>query len=162
MKLSLSRLVDLHRGIQVLDAGHEITVDGKSARRPYRYGATVHFPLQQNALALMPHVQAWEKANAAIFKQHAEPYTDDKGAPQQRVPADRLALFKEQAEALLDTVVTVKLYRIKASELKRGTGEGENPIPIQAMTWLAPILNDDQPRDALEEATDEPAAEAKA
>ncbi len=55
-----------------------------------------------------------------------------------------------------------KLYRIKASELKRGTGEGENPIPIQAMTWLAPILNDDQPRDALEEATDEPAAEAKA
>ncbi len=91
---------------------------------------------------------------------------DDKGTPQQRVPADKLATFKEQAQALLDQVVTVRLYQVKTSEMKIGTAEGENPIPIQALTWLRPILKDDRAMDQLVEATDEPPAapiaEAKA
>lgn len=154
MKLTLEQIVDLHRGITALDAGYETTVDGKNARRPFKYGSVVHFPLQQNAAAIMPHLQAFEKANAALFKQNAEAYTDDKGAPNQRVPADKLAEYKAQIQDLLARVVTVRLYQVKASDMKIGTGEGENPIPIQALTWLGRTFLDDRAKDQLVEVAD--------
>ncbi len=162
MKLTLARALQIHRGIAALDAGHEMTVDGKSARRPFKYGATVHFPLQQNAAALAPHIEAYQKASKALFAEVAEPYTDEKGEPKQRVPAGQLAAYTAQIEKLLEQVVQVKLFQIKLSDLKVGTDEDKNPISVQAFTDLRPILRDDMPRDGLVEVTDEaaPAAES--
>ncbi len=162
MKLSLARVIELDRGIKMLDAGHEVTVDGKSTRRPYRYGATVHFPLQQNALALLPHVEAYSKASKALFAEVAEPYTDEKGGPSQRVPTQKLAEYQEQIQKLLDQVVQVKLYRIKLTDLKVGTGENENPIAVGILTDLRAILLDDVARDSLVEVTDEPTESSNA
>jgi hypothetical protein len=155
MKLTNARVLELNRGIATLDAGYETTVDGKSARRYYKYGIPVHYPLQRNAAALKPLVEAFQKANAALFAQYAEAYTNDKGEVAQRVPADKLAEYRRETEKLTDVVVQVKLFQIKLSDLKVGTGDGENPIPVQTITDLRPILKDDCPTDGLVEVPEE-------
>jgi hypothetical protein len=154
MKLSNARVIELVRGIGTLDAGYEVTVDGKNARRPFKYGALVHFPLQRNAAALKPLMEAFNKANAALFAQYVEYYTSEKGDALQRVPADKLEAYREETERLTELVVEVKLFRIKLSDLKVGTGDAENPIPVQAITDLRPILLDDAPADQFVEVPD--------
>lgn len=165
MKLTNAKLIQLHNAIAVLDAGHEVTVDGKSARRPFKYGALVHGPLQANARAIAPHVEAFNKANKAIYAQHSEPFINDKGITDQRITVAEFTAWKKATEELLEQTVQVKLMGIKLSELKRGTGEGENPIPTDVLTALGRVLIDDEKTDQWQEiidpADDQP-ADAKA
>jgi hypothetical protein len=163
MRISNATLILLHNAIAALDAGFDVTVDGKNAKRPYKYGAVVHGPLQFAATAIKPHVEAFQKANKAIFAQHAETYTGKDGEAAQRIPAKVLAEWQHECTELLEQTVSVKLYQIKLSELKVGTGDGENPIPKHVLGDLGRVLVNDLTVDQMVEiADDEPANDAPA
>jgi hypothetical protein len=155
MKLTHAALLQISRAIATLDAGVDLIVEGKTVRKAFKLGMVPRLSLARIGIAIKPALEAYGKASQQLFDgADPEAYTTEKGEPGRRVPADRLGAYQAELQQLLEAVVDVKLgkYRFKLSELKTGTGEGENAIPVQAIIDLMPILIDDTaPADGAED-----------
>jgi hypothetical protein len=150
MRLTYADLLTLDRGLAALSAG-KTQPDG--TRKPYRLPAAAILAAAQNTINVRKALEPYHAAARDVFESMPHITVPLKDGPGRQVAPTHVREFQQQTTALLNGLVTVKLFKIKGTDLKFGDKADENDISHDTLADLDRVL-DRTGLTALEEATE--------
>lgn len=124
MKLTMTKVINLHGGLSSLDA-YEKVVGDKVVKELYQLGGPLRLNIARNLNRIESEVAAFQKTRNALVVEHSN------GSGTVDMPA-----FVMAERALLDSETEIDLILLKEADLSLNI----NPIPGTVLAAIMPIL----------------------
>jgi hypothetical protein len=141
-KLTLQECQNIRQGLRILDGYTGVDKDGKSVPMQYKLGA-LRGTIALDAMDLDMMIKAGDEARLKLVKEILPDGTPQLGTKEYADFAAHDPNYKKFVEAyqkILDAPQPVTIPHIKLEQLHLGDPPDGNPIPTDALTLLAPIL----------------------
>lgn len=129
-------LIELRRGLNIIDAPRLCTVEGKTTTRDWILSGAVRTRLASLEIMLAPHFKAFDKENERLRREFCTvPKTDKDGNDYLAAPLDKQNDYQDAVEKLLDAEVAITLPTFTDDELAIGDNpkDGKNPFPVACL-----------------------------
>lgn len=142
-KLTLQECQNVRQGLRMLDGYQGVDKDGKSAPAQYKLGA-LRGQIALDAMNLDAKIKAGDDARIGLVRENL---SDGVPQPGTKEYADFVAhdpnykKFMDAYQKVLDAPQDIEIPHIKLEQLHLGDAPDGNPIPSDALTLLAPILD---------------------
>lgn len=141
--LTLQECQNVRHGFQMLDGYQGVDKDGKAVLIQYKLGA-LRGPIALDVMALDDVIAAGEKARINLVKEMLPEGAPQPGTKEYADFVEHDPAYKKFIAAyqkILDAPQPVTIPHIKLEQLHIGDAPDGNPIPSDALTLLAPILD---------------------
>ena len=141
-KLTLQECMNVRAGLRALDGYQGVDKDGKSAPMQYKLGA-LRGAIALDAVQLDEVIRAGDQARQALVKENFPGGTPAPGTKEYAdfMGSEPYKRFSEAYQKILDAPQSVDVPHIRLGDLRIGDAPDGNPIPTDALTLLAPILD---------------------
>lgn len=146
MQLTNAQIVDMRRGVEVLNNGYDVPTVIKKGdieevviiRKQYKLSADIIYTLAKISYALKSHYDTWYNANRVVFRQ-CGPVQDPTNPDILKIPIVNQQKYEEMTNDLSMKTVEINLPKIKRKDLNIAE---DNPVTIATLIDLFPILED--------------------